>query len=460
MNQNQVIVKLSQFSETSSQISPVMGRVVGLIDAQNFSKLMDVMSIDSNPRQPKESSVTKEICDTLKENSDRFHLMSKGILVSTSSCEFLDRSRFKLSFNHNGYAQPGILDGGHNTFAIAKYILSFIVDELVLRSIKNWETLLESWKQNIDEISSMFQGMDAHERKSLFGFLIPIEMVYPQNDLDEEGLLTWGDFHRDITHARNNNAQLSDSTKDNHQGFYDYLKEVLPTSLRDKVEWKTNDGGFIKAADLVALALIPLSKLDKVHVPQNIDLSKIYNSKQYCVEMFRQVIESKGEMKGVTFELKDPSIKAAIRLVPQIIKAYDYLYSQFPDIYNSNNGKFGRIEGVRKFDVEQAKSNSKKYAKKPFKTKFYEKDCNYSYADGFIIPLIVGLRELIEVDGANIRWIIDPVDFIDKHLGKNLVMYNTIIKAFDYNPQKIGKDQGSYSIAAGEIKMSLSSIRK
>ena len=68
--------------------------------------------------------------------------MSKGILVSSSACEALERSRFRLSFENNGYAQPGILDGGHNTFAIAKYLLSHVLDEIDIRKIKDWDSLV------------------------------------------------------------------------------------------------------------------------------------------------------------------------------------------------------------------------------------------------------------------------------------------------------------------------------
>ena len=61
---DQVIIKLAQSCMTVPAISQHVGRITGLVDAANFFKLMGVLSVDSNPRQPKESAVTKEIIET------------------------------------------------------------------------------------------------------------------------------------------------------------------------------------------------------------------------------------------------------------------------------------------------------------------------------------------------------------------------------------------------------------
>lgn len=446
--ENNVIIKLIQPCETPEALSNHVGRITGLIDAKNFSHLIDVMSINSNPRQPKESSVTNEILRTLERSPERFHFMSKGILVSASSCNILDRSRFRLSFDENEFAHPGILDGGHNTFAIAKYILQSVLSDPEYRSIKNWESLIETWRQNKEDVKSLFT-----EESIGFGFFIPIEIIYPKNTEDDDLMNKWGDYHRDITHARNNNVQLTSSTQHNHQGYYDYLKDVLPEDLKEKVEWKTNDGGAIKVADIVALSLVLLSKLDPAKLSGvEIDPVKIYNSKQYCIDTFQKVLDPHGYKKGSTFVLTDNVVKSALNLLPKLLEAHDRLYQIFPRIYNASGGAFGRIEGVRMFDVEQALTNRKKYSKKPFSTKYFEYDCTYSYADGFIVPLIIALRELIERSpNGELKWEFDPIEFIENSLNETIKMYSSIIKFSDYNPQKIGKDAGSYEIAKAVV---------
>lgn len=458
MQDTKVIVRLSQACETESQICAQIGRVIGLIDAENFTKLMGVMTIDSNPRKPKESSVTGEIFSTLSTNPELFHLMSKGILLSASSCATLDRNRFKLDFEHTGYALPGILDGGHNSFAIAKFLLAKANVEG--KSIKNWENLILAWNENIESIESLFRHAET-EGKNGLDFLIPLEIIYPRDTTDTETLKFWGESHRDITHARNNNAQLEDSTKDHHQGFYDYLKSTLPEEISKRVEWKTNDGGVIRAADIVSLALIPLSKLPKSITGIDINLSKIYNSKQYCVETFREILEKNGNGKwnGQTYILTNTLIKSALDLVPEIIKAYDFIYKTFPDAYNKADGSFGRIGGVRIYDPKR--TPDQKYSKKPFSTKFTLCECSYSYADGFIIPIVVGLKELISVNDqeSKLDWIHEPKQFITKNFPRILGMYSAIIRATNWDPQKIGKDKGSYEIVSGAIQIATASYK-
>lgn len=452
MQQNKTTIRLAQACETEPSISRLIGRVTGLINAENFTRLMSVMTIESNPRKPRESSVTREICGTLTDSPNLFHLMSKGLLLSASSCEALDRNRFKLDFEHTGYALPGILDGGHNAFAIAKFILSKTDAELKL--IKDWESLIPVWLENLDTIEDMFKSPEQVVGLGL-DFLIPIEIIFPRDTADTETLNFWGESHRDITHARNNNAQLTDSTKDHHQGFYEYLKSTLPTEISKRIEWKTNDGGVIKAADIVSLALIPLSVLPKSVTGVDINLSKIYNSKQYCVETFREILEKEGNgaRVGQTYSLTNPLIKSALDLLPNIIEAYDSIYKTFPDAYNKADGSFGRISGVRIYDPKHAADQ--KYSKKPFSTKFTLAECSYSYADGFIIPIVVGLKELIQINEAEAKltWKHEPMEFIAKNFPKILGMYSAIIRATNWDPQKIGKDKGSYEIVSGAIQI-------
>lgn len=459
MQKNQVIIRFVQACEAETSISKDIGRITGLINAESFYKLMGVLGVESNPRKPKESNVTREIFDTLEENPALFHLMSKGILVSASSCESLERSRFKLSFVDNGFAHPGILDGGHNTFAIAKYILSKILTQQELRKVSDWESLIPVWQENVDVLADLFNSADDKEFE--FTFLIPIEVIYPRHPEDQEALNYWGESHRDITHARNNNVQLTDATKDHHQGFHEYVKHTLPSYISDNVEWKTNDKGTIKSADIIALALIPLSQLPNEVRRIDVNLAKIYNSKQYCVETFREILEGDGNglWKGQTYELTNSLIKSALDLVPDIVETYDYVYKKFPDAYNAAGGSFGRINGVRIYDPTHNKD--KKYSKKPFSTKFTGNECDYSYADGFIIPIVVGLRELIEVDSTNgsLYWKYNPIKFLDANFSKILGMYSAIIRATNWDPQKIGKDKGSYEIVAGAMQIAANTYK-
>lgn len=445
MKPTETIIRFAHASETPEAVSPTIGRITGLINAENFTKLMNVLDIDSNPRQPKETSITKEIFDTLDTNPEMFCFMSKGILVSATSCTSLDRQRYKLDFANIGYAQPGILDGGHNTFAIAKYLLSFVMDEQPHKKIKNWESLLQAWEGFNSSVLDLFSKDNEHGLPA-DSFQIPIELIYPRSANDENDLRSWGDSHRDITHARNNNLQLTDSTKDNHQGLYDYLKNPLcvPASISRRVEWKTNDGGQIKAADIVALSLIPLSILPQNILGQEINVVKIYNSKQHCVESFGDILkyEKNCTVEGLTYKLENNAIQSALQKVGDILDIYDLIYQRLPQAYNIADGSFGRIKSVKK---------------KSCTSKFSEIECEYNYPDGFIIPLVVGIRTLLTYDekSQELRWLTNPRDFIISNLDEIVKRYSTIIRFSNWDAQKIGKDRGSYEIAADAISAAL-----
>jgi AIPR protein len=458
-----VIVKVGNALATQSQFASEVGRITGLIDAQNFCKLMNVLSVDSNPRKPKESSVTKEIIETLETKPERMHLMSKGLLLSARRCNARDRDRYEIDFQSNRFATPGILDGGHNTFAIAKHLLNVFVDSASLKSVRDWEQILSVWHKNSEEIEELIKATFSSTNPSReHKFQVPIEIIYPLNPDDPESLEVWGECHRDITHARNNNVQLTDATKDNHQGLYNYLKDKLPDYIKREVEWKTNDGGTIKSADVIALALVPLSVLSKAEIGAEIALPKLYNSKQYCVETFRNTVtyKSNSVFCGQEVTIKSPLIMAALDLTPKMLEIYDHVYEKFPDCYNEAGGKFGRIEGVRIFSQDPKHLKDPKYSKKRFTTKFLQRDCEYQYAEGFIIPLVVAVRELLKVDyeSKSITWETDPIDFLTKKMSMAVSMYSTFIKNAGYDPRLIGKDKGTYQVASLAYKAALRGI--
>lgn len=441
MSNKNVIIRLVHACEIEQSLSPEVGRVTGLINAENFAKLMDVLSIASNPRKPKETSITTDIQQTLVDHPEHFHLMTKGMLVSASRCESLERNRYRLDFNDNVYAEPGLLDGGHNTFAIAKFLLSYALDESDLKKIKDWDHLVVVWAENKHKLEDLFANTQNTNESLTFEFLIPVEIIYPRHPENDDMLQEWGESHRNITHARNNNVQLNESTKDHHQGFYDYLKMVIDPDVAKRIEWKTNEGGPIKVADLTALSLIALSKLPQDLLGSEVSVVKIYNSKQYCVETFRQILEKgdANEWQGQKFVLNDNRIKSALDLVQKIIEAYDAAYILFPAAYNLAGGSFGSIKGIR---------NKKGH------TKYTNQETEYVYADGFIIPIIVAMRELIGIksDGT-LYWTDDPVGFVKKYINNLLQTYYSIIKMASYDPQKIGKAVGSYHLISTSVQM-------
>lgn len=453
-NSNAAIIKLSSFSETDTSKSDHVGSVRGYLKAIDLPKITSILNIDSNPRKPKESKVTKDIAASIEDSPAIFHLMSKGLLLSCSEATLLDRGRIRIDTRNTDYSKSGILDGGHNTFAILKHFLLTLNYDVY--KLKKWDDIISIWNENQEEINKVVADTEDKIIQNSLDFLIPIEVIYPKDPKDEYSLNEWGVTHSNITHARNNNAELVNATKDNQQGYYDYLKEILPPEIRNSIQWKTNGEGTIRVADVLALALIPLSIVPKDITGVNLstNLVKIYNSKAYCVDTFKEILDRNGsKIGGNEFELENPTIKSALDLIPEILQIYDYIYAEYPKAYNKD-GSFGKMEVVKIYDTEKFKDGGSKYLKRQPKTKFLNKDCKYSYADGLIIPLVVAIKELIYFDSQSqsLKWkVTSPIGFLKENLDPISKIYGMVIRMASYNPQKIGKDSGSYELAASAL---------
>jgi len=74
-------------------------------------------------------------------------------------------------------------------------------------------------------------------------------------------------------------------------------------------------------------------------------------------------------------------------------------------------------------------------------------EVDYAYPDGLIMPLVYGLRALMEKDAnGHVRWKEDPFQFLDEHLEAIVKKYRVILDAFRADPQKVGKNEGSYDL--------------
>ena len=72
---------------------------------------------------------------------------------------------------------------------------------------------------------------------------------------------------------------------------------------------------------------------------------------------------------------------------------------------------------------------------------------DYAYPDGLIMPLVYGLKALMTTDATGrVVWKEDPVRFLDDHLGTIVKKYRVILDAFRADPQKVGKNEGSYEL--------------
>jgi hypothetical protein len=136
-----------------------------------------------------------------------------------------------------------------------------------------------------------------------------------------------------------------------------------------------------------------------------------------------------------THKLHNKTVKSALEIAGQLPELYDYIYEVFPNSYNKSGGKFGLLNIVKIANDMRVKPTSH----------FTEKEVNYSYPDGLILPIVYGLKSLMRINkNGAIQWKEDPYIFLKDHLDPIVKKYKVILEAFRYDPQKVGKNEGSY----------------
>lgn len=449
MKSHTVILK---FDEAFRSERYSLQRIEGTITADSMIRLIDVADLHANPREAKTGPVTDAITETLDTSSDLFPFKSKGILLASANCKELERSRFELSFNDEDI--EGVLDGGHNMLAIAMFIIRQALDEKeakkALRSVRRWEEVSSVWTKYRSEIEDI---------KKELSFVVPTEIIYPQDSA--EGRDAYEGAILEIAQARNNNAQLTNETKANKAGFYEALRNALDHPLVEEVEWKTNDGGRIKARDLVALTWIPLSVLpSELKLPgvSTFNPVNIYRNKGQCVADFNSLMQSDDvsqKTKGDIRKLTNPAVESAISIMRDIPALFDHVYMLFPEAYNEVSAGFGRISSVRIFESGKYNSREKKYLANAPMTKYYQEETKYDFPEGFIAPIVWALRELMEYKDGEVIWRVDPKKFLSSNLKDFMEVYHGFIAMANYDPQKVGKTNSTYQLACNDFKSRL-----
>ena len=444
-------------------------RITGFVKVRGLIDIITNLNLDANPRNAKKSPVTKEIIETIRETPELYPFKSKGILIGASECVELERNRYSLSFQN--LKLEGILDGGHNTLAIALYLLEesillsnnpkFIAEkQKELNRVKTWDEMKKFWGKMIRSVSNLKQ-----KESDALDALVPVELLVPDTD-SEENIHDFLTSILLICAARNNNVQLRDDTLANQDGVFDSLKEILERQIPDvydKVSWKTNQLGDIDIRFLISLVWIPLGVALK-HLDGKGTLTSIkplpgttaYSSKSEAVKRYRELIKAKDISEKVTggdkntWVVRNSYIKSALEMVPTVLKVYDYVYENFQDAYNKNDGKFGRIEAVKN------ESKQRRNFITPFGRKNIEGPEKMVPPAGYMMPVVYGLRELVKVDeeSETLSWAVDPMKFFGEisNLTKIVGSFMGNMRDVGFDPQRVGKGDSPYSQVANTVK--------
>lgn len=81
--------------------------------------------LSPNPRVPKPNDVIRRVRESLKSDSEVFHILNRGITISAKSAEYSNSDELLTLDIPDGEDEYGILDGGHSYYAVqeikAKY---------------------------------------------------------------------------------------------------------------------------------------------------------------------------------------------------------------------------------------------------------------------------------------------------------------------------------------------------
>lgn len=423
-------------------------RVNGFVKIVNMVELITKLDLDANPRNSRKSVVTAEIIETIEETPDLLPFKSKGILLGTSECLPRERHRYALTFNDRKL--EGILDGGHNSLAIALFLLKRAgASEAQVRKVKIWSEMKELWGKYLPELEALRRKAD----DSSLNALVPVEILFPAAANDENSVNEFLSSILFICAARNNNAQLKSETIANKGGVFDSLKDALPAEILENVAWKTNDTGRIDSRFLVALAWIPLGILDMPAGVTALPGNTAYSSKAEAVNRYRALIEhpdiSTQSEDGKTYHLNSEAVRSALQLVPDILETYDWLYRNFQTGYNSTGGKFGRIDAVK----NENKSKRTKFT--PFYHEEITGDDSLVPPAGFMMPLAYSMRALIRKNSdGTVNWNAKPLEFFSNKENFTPIMTSIkgVLELVSFDPQKVGKNEAAYSNTSDRVR--------
>lgn len=432
-----------------------MTRVSGFIRARGLVAMIDYLDLQANPRSSRTGPITDSICDSIRRDTLLFPLKTRGILLAASGFHRSSSGRIRVSFYDRGV--EGILDGGHNILAIGMLILESVGSEAgfsVPRSSCTWSEFKELWTAHREDIAEYLHAHSADASSPSddpetmlenLCFLVPIELLVPDDPDDEHSVIGFRTSLLDICEARNNSAQLTSGAKANQKGYFDKFENMLrehDPRLAARVEWKTNDGGIIRVDRLIALAWIPLSLVDGIidDAGRLIDPPApptLYSSKGSCLDRFERLVASPqvsepDDYSGYKIRITNDRMLRALRLAIVMPGLYDSVYGLFPEMYNHAGGIYGRITAVRKANARRSAPRAP----------FSGRDVPVASPEGFIMPLVYGLVSLI--DPETLAWRTDPWRFLDQHLQKVVTRYMAVMSGCQFDPQKVGKSLNSY----------------
>lgn len=255
------------------------------------------------------------------------------------------------------------------------------------------------------------------------------------------------DMFEQLAGARNTSVQVNDQSIAELENRFELIKDAFKSEkFFDDISYKQNDIKRIDVADI--LAILNLFNIEKYPTDKLSPMPiNSYSSKKSCTDFY---IEEHKKHEGDQtanpyYKMKD--------IMPQIAKLYDELERRMPEFYKGDSTgvkKYGAITGV-----SMVKAGKEKY-----KSKFYERDMDYSTPIGFIYPIIGAFRALVVENNGKYEWLSDPIAVLNE-LGNSLVSSTVeMSRALGNNPNATGKNSNLWQTLFMQVKMTTMIMRK
>ena len=479
---NSIILKIEQLV-TQEVAGGGIRKYLGYINAKGVLDLLSVSELEANPRRPKINSATEAIQETLGKTPELMSCKSKGLLISCSVVEELERNRLRLSFDPDYRNFEDVLDGGHNLFAISCFIIEQLLadDESLLpkaQKIKEWSDLKVFWSENHDIIYSALSNNGVE-----FSFMVPVEIITVP-EITEESLTRFTSSIFDISQARNNNAQLSNLASDNQKGIFNVVKENLPAYLKEIVAWTTGDSSKVVKGEYV-LALVSFiftslqshGKCPLLLKDFHVTMTGFYSGRGKCAEQVQNVLTLwKERYDANNLDPECMVLKESLALLNDMPRVWDAIEFAFPALYNKFGGSPGKKGAYGRLSPFAKKANKGKDAtlRKDTLCRFHTPDYvqkagTYATQDGYTAPLeytIMAFMTFNEAAG-RLEWkrpVSEIVAFYtdtsdEAAIGPTMnQLGDLIVSAVRGDPQALGKASFAYKAIMLSVQAAIAAI--
>ena len=242
----------------------------------------------------------------------------------------------------------------------------------------------------------------------------------------------------DVVEARNTSNQVRDESLANLRQEFDQIKEVLQKQpYFDEIAWSEYEeleSGKPKPIDVRDI-ISYLITFDAGAFNSTTQPLIAYKDKRACLRHFKE---------------HSKRISKLYPLLPDILKLWDEIHESWPRFYNAGREEEAGSRG--RFDKLTA------ILKAPERLHFKGKTVDFRMPEAYKYPILSALRAAVKIQGREAKWSSDPFEMLHENGHKLTTIVGNIVRNTN-NPNKVGKDVGTWSSCFLVIESALSGTK-